>query len=324
MTIHQTWESNLLALATHQLDVCLQTGSKCVPSPLDTKLQHSYQYCAELTAYHSRTFYFASSVMPYPKRIAIRALYAFCRKVDDIVDKNPPAIASQQLQNWRNYALLPHTHPTEEILPAWRDMLFRQGVPLLYAHQLIDGVASDFDQRTYANFDELSLYAYRVASTVGLMSMYIIGFDSHTAFSYAIKLGVALQMTNILRDVGEDYRMGRVYLPQDELAQFGITDQQLATAKVTPAWREFMQFQIARNRRLYEESLPGVAYLGKDGQLAVATAAVLYREILAQIEQNDYDVFSKRAHVGGRRKLQLLLNTWLRLKKGDFTPAKIA
>jgi phytoene synthase len=253
--------------------------------------------------------------MPRTKRPGTRALYAFCRKTDDIVDRPSEGDPSRALQHWRTHALHAHPQINDLVVLAWRDTLHQHQIPVHYAHQLIDGVATDLHKNRYQTFEELSVYAYQVASTVGLMSMHITGFDSAEALPYAIKLGVALQMTNILRDVGEDARNGRVYLPQVELAHFGLTDADLQAGQITPAWRAFMRHQIARNRQLYQQALPGIAHLHADGQLAIAAAAVLYREILTEIEHNEYDVFSRRAFVSGKRKLVLLAKTWWQLRR---------
>jgi len=156
----------------------------------------------------------------------------------------------------------------------------------------------------------LTEYAYGVASTVGLMSMRIVGYRSAAAIPYAIKLGVALQLTNILRDVGEDWRAGRVYLPVEELAAFSLAEADLSRGQVDDRWRAFMRFQIERNRRLYAEAWPGIELLNKDGRFAIAAAGELYRRILDDIEAHDYDVFTRRAHVSTLRKLLGLLNLW--------------
>jgi phytoene synthase len=148
-----------------------------------------------------------------------------------------------------------------------------------------------------------------VASTVGLMSMHIVGYESQDAVPYAVKLGIALQLTNILRDIGEDWRMGRLYLPLDELGTFGLREADLA-ARVDDRWRAFMRFQIDRVQRLYDEAAPGIALLNADGRFAIAAAAGLYRAILDDIEANDYDVFHHRAHVGPWGKLRRLPGIW--------------
>ena len=192
----------------------------------------------------------------------------------------------------------------DPVATAWADTLTRHRIPHHYAVQLIDGVARDLSSDRYESFDDLSTYCYGVASTVGLMSMHIVGFESRAAIPYAIKLGVALQMTNILRDIGEDRRNGRVYLPQAEMRAFGITEADLEAGRVTSRWRQFMQFQIERTRRLYKEAYPGISMLHRDGQPAIAAASGLYRGILDAIERNDYDVFTRRASLSAWEKLR--------------------
>jgi phytoene synthase len=145
--------------------------------------------------------------------------------------------------------------------------------------------------------------------------MHIIGFAGSEAIPYAIKLGVALQLTNILRDIGEDWRLGRCYLPQSELAQFGITEEDIATGQVNDRWRAFMQYQIERNRRLYAETMPAIALLNADGRFAIRAAAELYQGILDDIETHDYDVFTRRAYVSTWGKLRMLPGIWWRSRR---------
>jgi len=201
------------------------------------------------------------------------------------------------------------------MLLAWADTRQRHAIPKRYLEQLLDGVAQDLRPPAVTTFDELAAYAYGVASTVGLMSMCIIGYSGAEAMPYAVKLGVALQLTNILRDVGEDCRAGRVYLPRTELAQFGLSTQDLAAGHIDNRWRAFMRFQIERNRQLYAEAWPGIGRLHPDGRLAVAAAAEIYRAILSDIEAHDYDVFRRRAHVSGAAKLSSLPGIWWRSQR---------
>jgi hypothetical protein len=179
-----------------------------------------------------------------------------------------------------------------------------------YAHQLIDGVAVDLHIRSYHNFAALTEYCYGVASTVGLMSMFIVGFYSEHAIRYAVKLGVALQLTNILRDIAEDWKQGRLYLPQDELRAFGVSDNHLQHGIVDDSWRALMKFQIDRARRIYAEAWPGLAVLHPSGRLAIAAAATFYKDILSDIEARDYDVFRGRARVSKWGKIQRLPQLW--------------
>jgi len=273
-------------------------------------LSRAYTHCTAVTARNSRSFYVASSLLPSGRRRAVRALYAFCRVTDDLVDTNTGHRVSEHLASWRRRALEDDPPSDDLVATAWADTLARHRIPLCYPHQLLDGVARDLHQKRYQSFDELAGYCYGVASTVGLMSMHIIGFAGAAAIPYAIKLGIALQLTNILRDVGEDWRNGRVYLPQDELLAFGVTEADLAAGQVTDRWRSFMRFQIARARAFYVEALPGVELVHRSGQHATAAAATIYAAILQNIETNDYDVFQRRAYVRGAQKLRHLLHTW--------------
>ena len=300
------WEPALLSQALK----AWQSITIAAPQSLsDQLLDRAYAHCAQVTAHHSRSFYRASSFLPREKRRAVRALYAFCRVTDDIVDR-PDCQARRALREWRHIALAAEPPIDNLIAVAWADARQRYRVPLGLAEQLIDGVARDLDQTRYATFGDLTTYAYGVASTVGLMSMRIIGYRSAAAIPYAIKLGVALQLTNILRDVGEDWRAGRVYLPADELAHFDLTEDNLACGQVDDRWRAFMRFQIERNRRLYAEAWPGIELLNSDGRFAIAAAGELYRRILDDIEAHDYDVFTRRARVSTPHKLLGLLDLW--------------
>jgi len=276
-----------------------------------TTLTRAYEYCESVTAVHSRSFHLASALLPPEKRRAVRALYAFCRVTDDLVDR-ATGDCTGQLQVWRRHVLTA-TPPHDDLVAiAWTDARLRYRVPVRYAEQLIDGVARDLAQHRYETFTELAAYCYGVASTVGLMSMYIIGHAGAHAIPYAIKLGVALQLTNILRDVGEDWRMGRLYLPQADLALFELDEAAIAAGTVTERWRAFMRYQIARNRLLYQEALPGIRFLNRDGRFAIAAAADLYQAILTDIEAHDYDVFSRRASVNQWGKLRRLPGIWWR------------
>ncbi|MDJ0752477.1 MAG: squalene/phytoene synthase family protein [Ardenticatenaceae bacterium] len=322
MTLSQTWESTLLSLAqeaTHSQEGLSELWGVDHPT-----LQAAYDYCDHLTAIHSRSFYWASQLLPGPKRRAVRALYAFCRITDDIVDHPSPLtpdftsqneMIKHKLEQWRQ-ASFTHNPPKDDLVAlAWADTRTRFNVPVKYGEQLINGVLTDLTKKRYATFDELAAYAYGVASTVGLMSMHIIGFSDQDAIPYAIKLGVALQLTNILRDVGEDWRNGRLYLPQDELAAFDLMEEDIDRAEVDDRWQQFMQFQIDRNRRLYAEAWSGISLLSPNGRFSIAAAADLYQGILDDIERHNYDVFSRRSFVSTTGKLRRLPSIWWRSRE---------
>ena len=337
----RSWERRLFVLAHeplehHEPPLSIQADEET--------LERAYGHCVAVTREHSKTFSMASALMPPAKRRAVRALYAFCRVSDDLVDHPGPGESAAerlaQLESWRRRALGAHAglsgdgplpdsgrrdagrgdrgRPSGQDLVAlaWADARARFDIPARYAHQLLDGVARDIHTTRYATFDELAEYAYGVASTVGLMSMHITGFCGPQAIPYAVKLGVALQLTNILRDVGEDWANGRLYLPQDELAAYGLGEKDIAAGRVDDRWRALMRFQIQRTRRLYDEALPGIAMLHANGRLAIAAAGELYRGILEDIEANDYQVFTRRAYLTGWDKLRRLPGIWWRARTG--------
>jgi phytoene synthase len=307
-----SWEAPLLTWAYTALEDHIPTQR--VKTDGDT-LASAYRRCDAITREHSRTFTLASSLLPPTKRQAVRALYAFCRISDDLVDEGDGTETEERLERleaWQRRTLADVPPANEPVAIAWADARSRFGIPRGYAEQLICGVARDLCQSRYPSFDELAAYAYGVASTVGLMAMHVVGFSSDEAIPYAVKLGVALQLTNILRDVGQDWQAGRVYLPQDELAAFHLTEADIEAGQVDGRWRQFMRFQIERTRRLYDEAAPGIALLNADGRFAIAAAAGLYRAILDDIEARDYDVFSRRAHIGAVGKLRRLPSIWWR------------
>ena len=309
-TITISWEEQLLYKAKAALSNNIHPNI----SADDLLLAEAYQRCAGITRVHSRTFYLTSGLLPPEERKAARALYAFCRVSDDIVDCDGGDRLAK-LEIWKRESL--STYPAPGIVPlAWADTRANYRIPRHYAEQLLEGVALDLIKTRYATFDELAHYCYGVASTVGLMTMHIIGFESEAAIPYAIKLGVALQLTNILRDVGEDWANGRIYLPQEELAAFGLCEHDIDAGAVDDRWRAFMQFQIARARQLYAEAMPGIAMLGKSGRFAIA--AELYRGILEDIEEHDYNVFTRRAHLTNQEKLRLLPGIWWRTTTKNY------
>lgn len=274
-------------------------------------LEESFRICAEVTRLNSKSFFFSSQFLPPQKRRDIRAFYAFCRTSDDVVDR-PSEDVALALARWITIVHTPGSVPNHPVLCAWRDVEQRYAVPTLLVDELLAGMAMDLAMHRYQTFEDLWLYCYRVASVVGLISMHIIGYQPG-AESYAIKLGVALQLTNILRDVGEDARRGRIYLPQEDLARFGLTDADIFAGCRDERFQALMRFQIARADALYDASWPGIAMLNPDGQLAVAAASEVYRGILRRIERNQFDVFTRRAQVPLHSKLLILGNVWWRL-----------
>ncbi|MDZ4721499.1 MAG: phytoene/squalene synthase family protein [Roseiflexaceae bacterium] len=284
-----------------------------VPESFRLTLQESYCACEAITRQYSKSFFFSSQLLPPEKRKAVRALYAFCRTSDDLVD-HPGDELARALATWVELVHAPQPPNNHPVLLAWSDTAQRHAIPMALVDELLAGIAMDLSISRYATFDELWVYCYRVASVVGLLSMQIIGYQNG-ASPYAVKLGVALQLTNILRDVGEDACRGRIYLPHEDLARFGLTDADILAGCCDQRFRALMQFEIARAHQLYEEAWAGIPMLNPDSQLAIGAAAEVYRAILGNIEQNDYDVFTRRAHVPFLKKLWILWNVRCRLEQ---------
>jgi phytoene synthase len=280
-------------------------------------ITNAYTACRAITRQHSKSFYLATRLLPTEKRLAMEALYAFCRTSDDMVDMH--ASPSTALAHW--VAQIKRATPSADqpVLVAWHDTCERYLLPCDLADELLAGVAMDLSVQRYSTFAELWVYCYRVASVVGLLSMRIIGYQPE-AEAYAIRLGIALQLTNILRDIGEDARRGRIYLPLEDLNRFNLSENDILEGNRDDRFRALMRYQIERAEQLYRASWPGVALLNEDGQMAVAAAALLYRGILRKIVQNDYDVFEHRAHLSTSEKLLMLprIHRQLRrLRAGD-------
>jgi phytoene synthase len=316
-----TWENRLLTLAYAPLENLTADHLPVLADP--SALDLAYTYSEEITKEHSATFHLASSLLSAEQRKAIRALYAFCRVSDDLVDRpqaqgDSAVIDAARFERWQQRSLSNNPPQDDLVATAWADTRLRFNVPRQYAEQLLDGVARDLEVKRYATFSDLAGYCYGVASTVGLMSMHIVGFKDESAIPYAVKLGVALQLTNILRDVAEDWENGRLYLPLEELAAFGLSEADIAAQTNDYRWEAFMVFQIERARQLYAEAMPGLALLERRGRVAVAAAAELYRAILDDIEAHNYDVFSRRAHISNRRKAIRVPGIWWRAMAASY------
>lgn len=275
-------------------------------------LKEAYAICADVTRVHSRSFFFSSQLLPPEKRQAIRALYAFCRLSDDVVDTQ--SAPSGALARWvaQSRSSEPLTH--HAVLLAWHDTVRRYQIPRDLIDELLAGLAMDLLIQRYPTFNDLWLYCYRVASVVGLMVMHIVGYEPD-AVPYAVRLGIALQLTNILRDIGEDTQRGRIYVPQEDLERFGVSPDDILAGRRSRRFEALMCYEIARAQAYYEDAWPGIAMLSSDSQLAVAAAAEIYRGILGKIEQNKYDVFTKRAHLSLFEKCIELIRVRRRLQR---------
>jgi 15-cis-phytoene synthase len=268
-------------------------------------LDACYGVCREIARVHSKTFYLSSLFLAPAKRRAVWAAYAFCRTADDIVDRVAPARERlAAIDAWERGLLDAYDgRAAEPIYVAFADAARRFAIPLEPALDLLRGARTDVTVHRYETYDDLREYCYLVASTVGLLVMPVLGTASSAAARYGIALGRAMQMTNVLRDVGEDARMGRIYLPLEDLRRFGCTEASIASGIVDDRFRELMRFEIARVRTLYAQAEPGIALLAPESRYTVRLALSLYRRILDRIEANRYDVFTRRAYVPLRTKL---------------------
>ncbi|GAC1406843.1 MAG: phytoene synthase [Candidatus Velthaea sp.] len=274
-------------------------------APETSYLDECYRHCRDIAKTHSKTFYLSSLFLAPEKRRAVWAVYAFCRTADDFVDQVTPAPERlAAIDSWERELLAAcDGNPRDRIMVAFRDATLNFDIPIQPALDLLRGARIDITVRRYETYDQLREYCYLVASTVGLLTSPILGYLSPDALDYGVALGRAMQMTNILRDVGEDARMGRIYLPLEDLQRFGYTESSVFEEVVDDAFVELMKFQIDRVRGLYAEAEPGIAMLNPESRYTVKLALTLYRGILRAIEANRYDVFTKRAYVPFRSKM---------------------
>ena len=274
------------------------------PRPTLSSVQRSHwEACRRLTMIHGRTFYFASQMLPAAKKRAIHSAYAFCRVADDLVDREQELGVERvmtRLAAWEDQL----EHPVDPVAIAYASTRDRYGIPLQPNRDLFTGVRMDLTHCEYATWEALREYCYCVAGTVGLITAPILGARSEDALPYAVELGIAMQLTNILRDVAEDARLGRLYLPLEDLDAFGVDRASILAGAPTGDFTGLMRFEIERARVFYESALAGYASLDLVGQVATLASAHLYGKILGQIEALEYDVFKQRAHVSTFHKVR--------------------
>lgn len=282
-------------------------------------LEEAFEACRQETAEWAKTFYLGTLLMPAAKRRAIWAIYVWCRRTDELMDSaeaqaRPVAELSDRLDAWevRTRALFAG-EVCDGLDLVMRDTMERYPQPLQAYLDMIEGQRMDLRLHRYPTFEDLELYCYRVAGTVGLMTQEVMGLDpAYTSAPWsdrpdtshaAVALGIANQLTNILRDVGEDCSRGRIYLPQEDLERFGYSEAELLAGTVNDNWRALMRFQLERARTWFARSEAGVRWLAPDARWPVWASLRLYRGILDVIEEHHYDVFNKRAFVPRAGKL---------------------
>lgn len=283
----------------------------------DTKLRFAYAHCRSITRKHAKTFYMATRFLPYHKQRGIFAIYGLCRTLDDIVDENEDnpyqfrrnrAEIIDKLENFRVQLVSAYrgAEQTNSVLIAFADVLNRYNISLEHPLTLLDGVKMDLVKNRYENFDELYEYSYKVASVVGLMTTEIFGYNNPKAINYAVDLGIAMQLTNILRDIGEDLERNRIYIPREDLERFQVTEEDLFSKNVSENFIDLMKFQIQRAQRYYIEADKGICMLDKDSRLPVLLARENYSRILNKIKENRYQVFNQRAYLNSTEKFSIL------------------
>jgi phytoene synthase len=275
-------------------------------------LHAAYDECQAITRREARNFYYAFVTLPKARRRSIYAAYAFSRLADDIADGDGPvATKAASLGDLREalHAALAGA-PEGAIMTALADSAATYDIPKSLFNDIIDGVEMDLTKSRYASFDELREYCYRVASAVGLVSIQIFGYDAPQAKVHAVDLGLAMQLTNIMRDVGEDAANDRIYIPQDELARFGCTEEQLQAGLVDANFAALMQFQASRARAYFVSSKALFPLLEPRSRGCAAGLHQLYSKLLNRIEHRGYDVFSERVSLPAWEKLRLTFTLW--------------
>lgn len=289
-------------------------GPQNAKMPDDRELTASFEHCRRLARNAARNFYYGFALLPAAKRDALCALYAFMRHADDISDSDrAPQDKSKHLKEWRETLdrALEGSYGGSLILPAFHHTVKKYGIPAAYFHDLLSGAEMDLSIKSYPTFELLRRYCYCVAGTVGLCCVHVFGFSDSSALEFAAKLGIAFQLTNILRDVPEDYAMGRIYIPQEDLQRFGCSEQDLASSVASSAFIKVMQFEADRAWQFYAEGGPLLNLVNTDSQAALWTLVRIYSGILEKIEAIRYDVLAK-PHPG----LSAIEKAWIMLRAG--------
>lgn len=281
-------------------------------------LSESYKHCQHVARTQARNFYFSFLCLPQQKRASMCAIYAFMRRSDDISDDGGEG-RDERMAAWRAELdqALQGSYGESRLWPAFHDTVRRYGIPAEYFHQLIDGTELDLIPRRYETFQDTYRYCYHVASVVGLVCIYVFGFTDPKAKELAEANGLAFQLTNILRDLQEDARMGRVYLPQEDLRRFGYTEAELAAGTRNEAFQALMRFEVERAREFYDRAAPLAGMIDADSRPCLRAMRRIYGGILDQIVAQNYDVFGQRARVSTWRKLRIATEAWWQARQAQ-------
>ncbi|MBA4142178.1 MAG: presqualene diphosphate synthase HpnD [Nitrosospira sp.] len=276
------------------------------------------QYCQEKAAQSGSSFYYSFLYLPPEKRRAITALYAFCREVDDVVDECTDASVARVKLNWwrREVDSIFHegngNKPSHPVAKALADVSQTFNLTAERLNEIIDGMEMDLNYNRYADFETLRHYCYHVASVVGLCSAEIFGYRNPETLKYAQDLGLAFQLTNIIRDVGEDARRDRIYLPQDELLRFGVTEEDIVNARETGEFKKLIEFQIERAESYYVRAFAALSVEDRKKQRPGIIMAAIYQALLKEIKEDGCHVLRQRISLTPMRKLWIAWTTWMR------------
>jgi len=270
-----------------------------------------HHYVNTVARQSGSNFYFSFFSLPKEKRDAITAVYAFCREVDDAVDAPGQLNPAGEVTHWREEIARTYDgKPTLALTRSLAEAIDRFDLSRAYFDGILDGVAMDLNQTRYTTFERLSAYCYHVAGEVGLLCMEIFGYRSERLKSYAVKLGTAFQLTNILRDVGSDADRGRIYLPQDDLKRFGVEESDVLVKRLTPHFRRLMAFEARRARDYYREASVLPTAEERPALRAAEIMRAIYENVLDRIEKKNYNVFDGRIRVPTPMKLWLATQAW--------------
>ena len=288
---------------------------------IDPKLRKSYAECKKLNAEHGKTYYLATLLLPPAKRPFVHALYGFARYADEIVDDLNSKLSEDEkakaLKVWGEGVIsdiksgVSHDH----IGAALVDTVNRFKIPISYFEAFLKSMSMDLTVSEYQSYEDLMEYVYGSAAVIGLQMVPILGALSPDAYAAAEKLGIAFQLANFIRDVGEDLERGRVYLPITELQASGVTRQMLEERKLTPQIKSALQFQIARVRQLQKEATPGIAMLSPESRACIEAASELYCGIVDEVEKIEFQIFDKRAKTSTLRRIKVAMPAFVRARR---------
>jgi phytoene synthase len=271
-------------------------------------LEESYTFCERVARTQAKNFYYSFLLLSRPQRRAMCAIYAFMRYCDDLSDAEGVADRAGAIARWQTDldSALAGSAPQHPLWPAFSDAVARYRIPHEYFHDMIRGVSSDLEPRHMQTFQELYGYCYHVASVVGLTIIHIFGFDDPRALHLAERCGVAFQLTNILRDVREDAEHGRVYLPAEDLARFGVKTTELSGAALSPAMRSLLEFEADRARAYYREAQPLINMVDRRSRASLKALTGIYSRLLERISNSGYQVLGERVRVPAWEKIWIL------------------